>query len=406
MVRIPRVALLLETSTEYGRGLLRGIVKYVRLNGPWSVYISPGHFEQALPKAKSWPGTGIIARIHSSHMAEMVLGTGLPVVASPLEEMPWDQPQGDFCEIRTNSRAIARMAAQHLMEQGLLHFGFCGFGTCQWSLHREQAFAECLAEAGLTCHSRHIQFANWIQRPDWIQTWESERPRIERWLQSLPKPVGVMACNDACGREVLQACATAGLHVPDQVAVVGVDNDELFCELSDPPLSSVALNLEQAGYEAALLLDAMMLRQPKPQETIFVNPVRVVARRSSEIIAHDDPLVVAALRFIKDHAGQPIGVPDVVSELRVCRRTMERRFSRAIGRSILSEIIRCRLDRAKRLLIETDLPVHLVATSSGFLSIKTFNRAFLRAEGRTATGYRYKRQGEHINPAQRLRISS
>ena len=401
MVRVPKVALLLETSTEYGRGLLRGVVRYARLHGPWSVYMSPGHLEQVLPKAKSWGGDGIIARIQSPQMAKLIRATGLPVVASSLRELTWDRPPGDFCEIRTDSPGIAHMAAQHLMEQGLRHFAFCGFGACQWSCHREQAFAQRLAEAGFVCHKRHIQFANWLQRPDWIQTFEHERPIIERWLESLPRPVGVMACNDACGREVLQACATAGLHVPDDIAVVGVDNDELLCELSEPPLSSVALNLDQAGYEAATLLDAMMSGRLRPRETVLVRPVTVVVRRSSEVIAQDDPLVVGALRFIKDHTGQSIGVPDVMGELPVSRRTMERRFAHAIKRSILSEITRCHLDRAKRLLVDTDLPLHLVAASSGFPSIKTFNRTFRRVEGRTATAFRCQEKAEHATPGRR-----
>ena len=398
MVRVHRVALLLETSTEYGRGLLRGIVKYARLHGPWSIYISPGHLEQVLPKARSWEGDGIIARIHSPRMAKSIRATGLPVVASSLEEMTWDRPHHEFCEIRTDSPAIARMAALHLKQQGLRHFGFCGFDTCQWSIRREQAFTQFVTEAGLTCYKRRIPFANWLQRPGWIQTFESERPLIEGWLRSLPKPVGVMACNDACGREVLQACTTAGLRVPDDVVLVGVDNDELLCELSEPPLSSVALNVEQAGYEAAVVLDAMMSGQSKHQETVLVTPVKVVARRSSEVIAQDDPLVVAALRFIRDHAGQSIGVPEVVGELGVCRRTMERRFTRATGRSILAEITRCRLDRAKRLLMETDLPAHRVSTSSGFPSTKTFNRTFLRLEGQTATAFRHQDESWKANP--------
>ena len=399
MVRFHRVALLLETSTEYGRGLLRGIVKYARLHGPWSIYISPGHLEQALPKAKSWEGDGIIARIHSPRMAKLIGATGLPVVASSLEEIAWERPHHhEFCEIRTDSPAISQMAALHLMEQGLRRFGFCGFDTCQWSIRREETFIQFLTEAGFACHKRRIQFANWLQRPGWIQTFESERPLIESWLRSLPKPVGVMACNDACGREVLQACATAGLRVPDDVTLVGVDNDELLCELSEPPLSSVALNLEQAGYEAAMVLDAMMSGQPKHQETVLVTPVKVVPRRSSEVIAQDDPLVVAALRFIRDHAGQPISVPDVVGELGVCRRTIERRFARATGRSILSEITRCRLDRAKRLLMETNLPARRVATSLGFQSTKTLNRTFLRLEGQTATAFRHQDESLKLNP--------
>ena len=400
MVRVPRVALLLETSTEYGRGLLRGVVKYARLHGPWSVYISPGHLEPVWPKANSWAGNGIIARIHSPQMAELIQAAGLPVVASSLEEMAWD-PDQDFAEIRTDSPSIAQMAAHHLLEQGLEHFAFCGFDACHWSSHREQAFVQCLAAAGFGCHQLHIQYANWLQRPDWIQTSEHQRPLIEGWLKSLPKPVGVMACNDACGREVLQACATAGLHVPDDVAVVGVDNDELLCELSEPPLSSVALNLELAGYEATMLLETMMSGLPKSHGTVLVRPVRVVARRSSEVIAQDDPLVVATLRFTRDHAGQLISVSDVVGELGVCGRTLERRFTHAAGRSILSEITRCRLDRARRLLMETDLPVHRAATSSGFANARTFNRAFRTAEGCTATVFRDQEDSEKLSPRDR-----
>ena len=217
---------------------------------------------------------------------------------------------------------------------------------------------------------------------------ECEQPILEDWLKSLPKPLGLMACNDYCGREVLQACAEAGLRIPDDVAVVGVDNDELMCELSDPPLSSVALNVEQAGYDAARLLDSLMSGQSIPEHIVLVKPTFVVARRSSEVMAQADPCVVAALRFIKDRAAQAIGVPDVVNESRVSRRTLERHFASAIGHSILSEVIHCRLERAKRLLLETDLPVHRIAASSGFASVKTFNRAFRRAEGRTATLFR------------------
>jgi LacI family transcriptional regulator len=388
MVRVPRVALLLETSTEYGRGLLRGIVKYARLHGPWSVYMSPGHLEQVLPKAKSWGGTGMIARIRSPKMEKQIRATGLPVVASSLQELASNQPGEGFCEIRTDSRGIARMAARHLLEGNLRNFAFCGFHECRWSALRERAFGERLAEDGYTCQMHRLQVANWVQEPDWIQTWEHEEPILGGWLKSLPKPVGVMACNDACGRLVLQACGAAGLRVPDDVAVVGVDNDELLCELSDPPLSSVALNLEPAGYEAARLLDALMSGQSVPEHIVLVEPTFVVTRRSSEVIAQDDPSVVAALRFIKDHAGQAIGVPDVVNELQVSRRTLERRFARALGRSILSEITRCRLDRAKRLLLETDLPVQRVASGSGFGSVKTFNRAFRQALSQTATVFR------------------
>ncbi len=378
---MPQVALLLETSTEYGRGLLRGIVRYSRLHGPWSLYVAPGHLEQALPKAKSWSGSGIIARIRSPEMAKLIRATRVPFVASSLDESRASARGDKFGEIRTNSAAIGRMAAEHLVGRGLRHFAFCGFVGCAWALHREEAFCRYLKERGYHCLPHQIDLANWMQRPGWIENWEDEQPILMRWLKSLPKPVGLMACNDICGREVLQACAAAGLRVPDDVAVVGVDNDELMCELSSPSLSSVALDLEKAGYEAARLLDNLMSGQLTGGHLVHVEPVYVVSRLSTEVIVQDDTHIASALRFIRNHAARPIGVPDVVEHLGVSRRTLERKFSRALGRSIAAEITQSRLERAKRLLLETDMPSHRVAVGAGFGSVKTFNRVFRRAAG-------------------------
>jgi len=378
---MPQVALLLETSTEYGRGLLRGIVRYSRLHGPWSLYVAPGHLEQALPKARSWSGTGIIARMHSPEMAKQIRATGLPFVASLLDEFRPPRRGDKFGEIRTNSAGIAQMAAAHLVERSLRHFAFCGFHGCAWSSGREEVFSRCLGDRGFECHMHRIELGNWMHLPNWIEDWELEQRILLAWLKSLPKPVGLMACNDICGRAVLQACAAAGLRVPDDVAVLGVDNDELMCELSTPPLSSVALDVEKAGYEAARLLDSLMSGHFAGEHVVHVEPVYVVTRQSSEVVAPDDPSVAAALQFIKNHAGQPIGVAHVIDQVNVSRRTLERRFSDVLGRSISSEITQCRLERAKRLLLETNLPSYRVAAAAGFGTIKTFNRVFRGAVG-------------------------
>jgi len=385
---IPQVALLLETSTQYGRVLLRGIVRYSRLHKPWSLYVAPGHLEQVLPKAKSWSGTGIIARVRSPAMAKIIRATRLPFVASSLDEFRSSQRGDKVGEIRTNSAAIAQMAATHLVERGLRHFAFCGFAGCAWSMRREEAFSQYLRDRGFRCQAHRIELANWMHRPNWIEKWEYEQPVLVNWLKSLPKPVGLMACNDTCGREVLQASAAAGLRVPDEVAVVGVDNDELMCELSTPPLSSVVLELEKAGYEAASLLSSLMSGHLTGNHLVQVEPVCVVTRQSTEVIAQDDPCVATALRFIKNATGQAINVPAVVEQVALSRRTLERRFFRALGRSILSEITRCQLERAKRLLLETDLPSYRVAAAAGFGTTKTFNRAFRRATGVFPTRFR------------------
>lgn len=371
---MPQVALVLETSTEYGRGLLRGILRYSRLHGPWSVYVAP---EQALPK--SWSGTGIIARMCSPEIAGLVRATGLPFVAPSLDEFRSPRRKDGFGEIRSNSAAIAQMAAAHLIDRNLPHFAYCGFHGCGWSARHEEAFSQSLRARGFQCQAYRLKLAAWMQRPNWIQCWEYRRPGLVEWLKALRKPVGLLACNDICGREVLEACAAAGLRVPGDVTVVGVDNDELVCELSDPPLSSVALDLEKAGYEAARLLDNLMSGRLAEEHVVQIEPVHLVTRQSSEIIAPDDPCAATALRFIKDHAEQAIGVAHVVEQVNVSRRTLERRFFRALGRSVSSVITQYRLERAKRLLLESDLPSHRVAVESGFGTTKTFNRVFRRA---------------------------
>ncbi len=388
IAEIPQVAVLLETSSEYGRGLLRGIVRYSRLHGPWSLRAAPGHFEQALPKAKAWSGTGIIARIRSPEMARLIRSTELPFVASSLDEFRLPKPGDKFGEIRTNSAAIARMAAAHLVERGIRHFAFCGFVGCAWSLCREEVFSRCLKDRGFECPTHRIELPSWIRDHNWIESREHERPNLVEWLKGLSKPVGLMACNDICGGEVLQACTAAELHVPDDVAVLGVDNDEIMCDLFSPPLSSVALDLEKAGYEAARLLDSLMSGHLTRKHVVPVEPVYVITRQSTEIIASDDPCLATALRFIKDYAGRAISVRDVVERVGVSRRTIERRFNEAIGRSILAEITCSRLERAKRLLLETDLPSHSVAAGAGFGSLKTFNRVFRRTMGISPSRFR------------------
>jgi len=396
--RTPQVALLLETSTEYGRGLLRGILRYSRLHGPWSLHVAPGHLDQVLPKAKSWSGTGIIGRIRAPEMEKLIRSTRLPFVASSLSESGLPLAGNRFGEIRTNSEAIAEMGAAHLLEGGIRRFAFCGFANCRWSTTREKVFVRLARDGGYPCETRRITLANWMQRPHWIESWRHEQRVMVRWLQSLPKPVGLMACNDICGREVLQACAAAHLRVPDEVAVVGVDNDEMMCELSNPPLSSVALDLEKAGYEAARLLDELMSGRSAEGQVVRVEPTHVVTRRSSDVVAEQDPVVGRALRFIRDHARHALSVNDITDELRVSRRTLERHFLHAVGRTVLSEITRCHLERAKQLLLETDLPCYKVATEAGFGSLKAFNRAFLGREAMTPRDFRLRSRIVVVRP--------
>lgn len=381
---IPKVALLVETARGYGRGLLRGIVSYSRLHGPWSFYVTPGDFEQAVPKMRQWGGTGIIARIETPQVAKAILDAGLPTIALDLSssQLAVDSPLAALSEVASDSRQAAKMAAEHLLERGFTRFGFVGVPDRVWSERREQGFLERIVAAGFEA----IIYPLPRSRRD--RHWEREMERLSHWLSALPKPIGVMACNDDRGRQVLEACREAGILVPEQIAVIGVDNDELLCDLADPPLSSVALNSEAGGYRVAALLDKMMRGHVPRKQTLVVEPLHVVVRRSTDIIALDDPDMASALRFLHDHAASPIGVDDVVRHVELSRRTLEVRFQKTVGRTVHAEIQRVRLERAKRLLTETDLPIPRIADATGYGSASYLGQVFRQALGTTPARFR------------------
>lgn len=387
--RIRRVALLVETALGYGRGLLKGIARYARLHGPWTFYLTPGDLLQALPKMEEWGGTGIIARVETQEVARAILATGLPVIALDLrqDQLAPENPLSQISEVCPNSHQAGRMAAEHLLAKGFERFAFVGAaGDPLWSTRRREGFSERIAEAGFACQDYPLP------RSTRDRQWSREQPRMVRWLSSLAKPVGLMACDDDRGRQVLTACREAAIQVPEDVAVIGVDNDEVLCDVSDPPLSSVALDTQKAGYEAAALLDGLMSGRIRAPQRILVPPLFVVERRSTEVVALNDREVALALRFIHDHAGQPIAVKEVARDSRLSRRMLELRFRKAIGRTIHEEIQRVRLERAKRLLIETDLPMSDVAQAAGFAGASYFSKVFHRTLGYPPGDYRARTQ--------------
>jgi LacI family transcriptional regulator len=384
MREIPKVALLVETARGFGRDLLHGIARYSRLHGPWSFLITPGDFKQAVPEMKQWGGSGIIARIPNDRVAQALVSANVPTIALGLtdEQLQPDSPLAKFSEISSDPVEVSRVAAEHLLARRFSHYAYVGSDDRGWSLRREMAFQEYIAEHGFDVH---------IYRPPKRlkdRVWEREQEFLARWISQLPTPIGLYACDDDRGREVLEACSIAGLHVPEDVAVIGVDNDEVFCELAFPPLTSIALNAEAAGYRAAALLDGMMHGQVRKPQRIVVETLGVVTRRSTEVVAVEDEDVVAALQFIHREQGRGISVDDVVLHAAVSRRNLETRFRETMGRTILEEIQLVRLERAKRLLVETSYPVSKVAELAGFGSAGYFIQFFQKRLGKTPRKYR------------------
>jgi LacI family transcriptional regulator len=359
-----RIVLLVETSREFGRQLIMGIARYSRFNGPWSFYKEPIGLKSSIPHLTSWKPDGIIMR--DSMLNKELLKLKIPtILAIHDSSYPKHLPV-----IKTDSLSIAKMASEHLIQKGFKNFAFCGFDDYEWSDERKKYFNQFNDEAGY--QTRIYSFPKNIKS----NNWENEQRHIIEWMRTLPKPIGMLTCNDDRGQHVLEVCKLIGLKVPEDVAVIGVDNDPMICEIGDPPLSSIALNVESAGYEAASLLDRLIHDKNMHGQQILVSPTHVVQRQSSDILAVNDPEVASAVRFIKENARNKILVNDVVEITRVSRRTLEQRFRKTVHKSIYEEIRQVRVEWISRLLIETDLSISDITSMFSFTDMEHISRYF------------------------------
>jgi len=370
---IPRVILHIETSREHGRQLLRGVAEYARLHGPWAFYSEPGGRQTTYPKLDSWHADGIITRGWDQELGSK----RVPLVcASDREYIPTG------VSVSSDYAATGRAAAEYLLDRGFRYYAFCGLDSVYWSQQRESYYRKIIESHGLTC-ACYNRPAPVIQR-----FWDREQTALAQWLTSLPKPVGLMACNDERAKHVIEACRIADLKVPDEVAVIGVDNDELVCDLCNPPLSSIALDHKRAGYEAAEILDKMMAGMKIENHRIINRVLYVVSRQSTDILATEDPDVATALRFIHEHAKRPVQVSDVAEAVGVSRRWLHEKFRATVGRSVHKEIARVRTEQITRMLIDTQLSIAQIALGLGFPNVDHIARFFRRQTGMTPLAYR------------------
>jgi LacI family transcriptional regulator len=382
----PHVALMVETSLVYGRNLLRGIIRYIRSHEPWSVFFDLRELAAEAPAwIKDWRGDGIIARTISPDLAATLRRKRIPVVN--LNDIHQDLR---LPLIESDHEAIGQMAAGHLLERGFRHFAFCGFTGHIWSRKRREGFKAALANAGLPCALFESPWGGRRSYP-----WEEDQRQIGNWLLSLPTPTGVLACNDLRGQHVLDACQRVSLSVPEQVAVIGVDDDELVCELCVPPLSSVVPSAERIGYEAAALLDRLMAGERPPASDMLVPPLGVTIRQSTDVLAIDDPHVAAAVRYIREHACEGATVRDVLKHVPLARTILERRFRKYLGRSPQAEIRAVQLKRVQQLLAETDLRLERIAELAGYEHPEYLSVVFKRETGQTPGQYRRQAQPAH-----------
>jgi LacI family transcriptional regulator len=347
----------------------------------WAIRFTEQGRRAPLPTwLKDWQGDGIIARVDSPQIAAALRRTRLPVVDVSAERF-----SSEFSRVSIDNGAVARLAAEHLATKGFLDFAYCGDRRFLWSRQRGVEFRRCLAEKGRRC----VDFGEpaGTAKPGS----DAEIRAIARWLKGLPKPVGVFACYDGRALQVLEACQLLGLHVPDQVAVLGVDNDELVCELANPPLSSVQPNARRSGYEAAALLARLMGGEKKAvAPTHQVQPVRVVERQSTDVVAVADVKVAAALKFIRLHACEGMDVGDVLRAVPMSRTRLEQKFKALLGHSPHRQLVQQRIARVKHLLAESKIAISEVAEQAGFDNASYLSVAFRRETGLSPFAYRAK----------------
>jgi len=374
-----RVALIIETSSSYGRDLLAGMVRFRRTHRNWSVFLEQRDLRTDPPAWLShWQGHGIISRATTKELADAVAATGVPLV-----ELTDRGRDLGFTHVWSDDAAIAKLAVDHLVERGFKSLGFCGFHQEAWSQRREDAFGLEAAAHEAVCD---VYNSAW-HGPE-ARDWEEEKQHLKKWILSLPKPAGIFACNDIRGQNVLEACAEAKLTVPEQVAVIGVDDDELLCQLCEPPLSSVIPNAELVGFRAAEWLSLLMDKKQPPERETLIAPLGVATRQSTDVVAIDDPEIAAALRYIREHACEGISVKDVLANVPVSRSTLERQMRKYLNRSPQQEIRAVQVKHACELLAATDLPLEQIAHHCGFVHPEYMHVVFRREMQMTPGAYR------------------
>ncbi len=385
MSKIPKVILRISSDLEYGRGFLRGVAKYSRTHGPWHFYKhidvmlyrdDPHKARRPLTRLASLQADGLMTRDPIKDKKPIEAGIPTIFAIHTKEQLPY------YPYVIMDHLAIGRMAAEYLIRQGFREFAFYGHSDMFWSRQRGDGFTSKLQEEGFQ--------VNLYQPPKGkvLVSWEETQDHLEKWLLSLSKPVGLLACNDVQAQDIIEACKNSDLHVPDDVAIIGVDNDELLCELTEPPLTSVAVNFAKAGYEAAELLDRLMKGEKMAGQRIVIRPSRVVARQSTNILAVEDIEVRKAIRFIQKSAKRPIAVDDVVDATFLSRRVLEKRFRKLLNHSIMDEIKKTRIDQIAMLLTETSMSLQDITTALNFSGLNNMSRFFHREKGASLSEYR------------------
>jgi LacI family transcriptional regulator len=378
-----RVALFIQDMGPYGERAAQAIAQFAKGRGNWRVDLATfGEItpqEIAAGKADGvifgrWePLPELLAALASSSVPAVDISGGDDVEIPPARVMPDD-------------RGVGTAAAEHFLARGFEHFAYYGLPekfNHRWEKSRRDGFRDALATHGLTTEVFNGSARDWNELHD-----DQHLAALSRWLIHLPKPCAILCCIDAFAYEILRLSREAGLIVPEDVAVCGVDNRLWICMLANPTITSIPLDGVQAGTRSAKLLADMMAGRAAPKQPVLIAPLPIEQRESTNAYAFKDADVVEALHFIRDHCHKPISIADILQAIPISRRSLEMRFKKITGQTLQAEIWRAHLDKARRLLLETNESIYDVAEHAGFHSAPTFNVMFRRAMGMTPTAFR------------------
>lgn len=378
-----KVALLVETSRSYGRDLLRGIALFARTRTNWSLLHQEMTIDMLLPQwMKESAVDGVIARVDTRTIEP------IRQLAVPCVDVRCSRNFEGIPQVETDDRKVAELAFEHLWDRGFRRFAFCGFQFAHFSDARLGFFRELVANAGCRLSVYETPGRRDAPLSSLEESGVVDVEAMSAWLASLAPPTGLFVCNDIRGQQVLNACRGLDFAVPDDIAVIGVDDDDAICPLSDPPLSSVRPDAERVGYQAAEILNAMMNGQPPPRSVQYVSPTTVVQRLSTQVIAVEDREVARVCRFIREHACDGIDVNDVAEFTTLSRRQLERRFRNELNRTPHEEITAAQIARVKQLLIETNMTLEQIAQLAGYSHKERLSAVFKREVGGTPGDYR------------------
>lgn len=382
-----RLILLTDFTEAFPHNLLRGILEYSKNSEPWVVCRMPPSYKQSygikgvLKWARKWEADAIIGQFNDDDEVELFRQHGIVALAQDFKSRFSVIPN-----ITSEYKQTGRMAADFFLQKGFRNFAYYGYKHVVWSEERCRGFRERVQEEGLEAHFFDYQKQN-LER-----LWYYRTEPLADWLRGLPLPIALMACDDTQANRIMEVCRIIGLKIPEEVAVLGVDNDEIMCTLSDPPLSSVNINIKKGGYEAAQLIDRLIRDQEAPYEDIVIRPTGIVNRLSTDIYATEDKAILIALRYIHQNLSQKISVDDIVGQVPLSRRLVEVRFKNVTGKSIYHYIFDLRMERFAQLLLESKESVADIGMSVGFFDSKNLSRQFKQWKGCTPLEYRKRHE--------------